>query len=406
MDAAIKRRISQIEKGKVPEGYKNTPFGIFPRDWELTKKLGDLGEFAKGNGTLGSYMCSSGEPCIGYGDIYTKYDICFNKAQSFLETTHLLGSPKIGKGTLLFTATGETAEEIGKCVCYNGSEPIYVGGDIIIFTPQSIHPVFVSYQQHLCFSIKQKAALGQGHSVVHIHKSDLANLYCVFPKSEAEQQKIAEILQAQDRMIELKERLLALKQQQKKYLMQQLLTGKIRLPGFTGEWKKIELGEIFDYFQPTAYIVNSTNYVRSGVPVLTAGKTFILGYTDEMDGVFQDTPAVLFDDFTTSSQYVDFRFKVKSSAVKILKCKSYFNDIVAFYKLQSVKHVVGNHERHWISKFSSIPVLMPPIEEQTAIAEVLSTADAEIGLLKKDIEQEKLKKKSLMQLLLTGIVRV
>lgn len=115
---------------------------------------------------------------------------------------------------------------------------------------------------------------------------------------------------------------------------------------------------------------------------------------------------MIFDDFTTASKYVDFPFKVKSSAIKILKCKKEYNIIFAFAVLQELKYSIGGHERHWISKFTCIPVKMPPLNEQTAIANILSTADREIELLQQELEQEKQKKKALMQLLLTGIVRV
>ena len=84
-------------------------------------------------------------------------------------------------------------------------------------------------------------------------------------------------------------------------------------------YSEYELGDLLEYEQPTAYIVESTDYSDSySVPVLTAGKSFILGYTNEMEGVFDKTPVIIFDDFTTATQYVNFPFKVKSSAMKIL----------------------------------------------------------------------------------------
>lgn len=228
----------------------------------------------------------------------------------------------------------------------------------------------------------------------------------ILPRIE-EQRKIAAILTAQDKVIELKERLLAEKQRQKAYLMQQLLTGKKRLPRFVKSWKTVELGEIFNYIQPTAYLVKTTGYDDSyKTPVLTAGKTFILGYTNETEGVFTKVPVVIFDDFTTATKYVDFPFKVKSSAMKILTIKDGFSIVFAYEAMQLIKFTVGGHERHWISKYSCLTIDIPDIEEQTAIAEVLSATEREIELLQQDIEQERQKKKALMHLLLTGIVRV
>ena len=89
------------------------------------------------------------------------------------------------------------------------------------------------------------------------------------------------------------------------------------------EWKEYTLGELLQYEQPTAYIVKSTDYNDNyKTPVLTAGKTFILGYTNERQGVYDELPVIIFDDFTTASQYVNFKFKVKSSAMKILKANA------------------------------------------------------------------------------------
>ena len=141
-------------------------------------------------------------------------------------------------------------------------------------------------------------------------------------------------------------------------------------------------------------------------PVLTAGKTFVLGYTDEVAGIYHDLPVVIFDDFTTDSKYVDFPFKAKSSAMKILKIKDGYNVVFAYEAMQMIKFTVGGHERHWISRYSKLTIDAPCREEQDAIANVISIIDKELALLQKGLEQEKQKKKALMQLLLTGIVRV
>ena len=261
---------------------------------------------------------------------------------------------------------------------------------------------YYAYQHKSLFD----AITRQGAGRYKLTKEALIKLSLQCPPIE-EQKKIISILNTQDKVIKLKEKRLAEKQRQKKYLMQQLLTGKKRLPWFLKSWKTVELGEIFNYIQPTAYLVKTTDYDDSyKTPVLTAGKTFILGYTNETEGVFTKVPVVIFDDFTTATKYVDFPFKVKSSAMKILTIKDGLSIVFAYEAMQLIKFTVGGHERHWISKYSCLTIDIPDIEEQTAIAEVLSTADREIELLQQDIEQEKQKKKALMQLLLTGIVRV
>ena len=95
---------------------------------------------------------------------------------------------------------------------------------------------------------------------------------------------------------------------------------RLRFPEFRdgGDWEIKQVKDLLDYEQPTKYLVNNTNYINKGIPVLTANKSFILGYTNEQEGIYRNTPVIIFDDFTTDSKYVDFAFKVKSSAIKIL----------------------------------------------------------------------------------------
>jgi type I restriction enzyme S subunit len=223
-----------------------------------------------------------------------------------------------------------------------------------------------------------------------------------------EQQKIAEILSVWDNAIDLQTQLIASLQTRKCALMQQLLTGKKRLKGFSEKWETVELGDLLDYEQPTQYLVKSTEYSNKYiVPVLTAGKTFILGYTNEIAGVFENkSPVILFDDFTTDTKFVDFPFKAKSSAMKILFAKENVDIKYVYEAMQMIKYAIGGHERHWISKFSYLTIQVPPLAEQTAIASILSSVDNEIALAQKKLAKMKSQKKGLMQQLLTGKKRV
>ena len=190
--------------------------------------------------------------------------------------------------------------------------------------------------------------------------------------------------------------------------MQQLLTGKKRLPGFEEEWKKIELGEALKYQQPTPFLVRSTEYSNDfPTPVLTAGKSFLLGYSDEEFGIYRNVlPTIIFDDFTTASRFVDFPFKVKSSAIKILTSNSGFSTRYLLEAMQMIRFKVGGHQRHWISIFANLVIPCPSFEEQKAISKVLATADHEISALQNFLKSLKKEKKALMQQLLTGKRRV
>jgi len=136
------------------------------------------------------------------------------------------------------------------------------------------------------------------------------------------------------------------------------------------KWPMVELGEVLDYEQPTKYIVESVDYDdKYATPVLTAGKSFVLGYTDETNGIFKEKlPVIIFDDFTTASKFVDFPFKVKSSAMKILHAdKKRANIKFLFHTMQRITFPINEHKRYWISEYSKIKIPLPPLEVQEKI---------------------------------------
>jgi len=138
-----------------------------------------------------------------------------------------------------------------------------------------------------------------------------------------------------------------------------------------------ELGEVLEYEQPTKYIVNSTNYSEVyKTPVLTAGQTFILGYTDETGGIYnanKENPVIIFDDFTTSFHWVNFDFKVKSSAMKMLrpKYKPEIDFKFIYYAMRCILYSPQDHARQWISKYSTFSIPCPPLPIQQEIVSIL-----------------------------------
>jgi type I restriction enzyme S subunit len=159
------------------------------------------------------------------------------------------------------------------------------------------------------------------------------------------------------------------------------------------DWTECCFEDILDYEQPTKYIVNSTDYNDAyEMPVLTAGKSFIKGYSNETEGIFDNLPTIIFDDFTTASQYVDFKFKVKSSAMKILVPTSKLvNMRFAFYCMQVNQIRNDTHKRYWISIYAKKKFLLPSLVEQKAIIskieELFSDLDKGIDDLKKAKDQ-------------------
>ncbi len=157
------------------------------------------------------------------------------------------------------------------------------------------------------------------------------------------------------------------------------------------EWK--ELSEFLNFEQPTPYLVKTTEYDDSyETPVLTAGQSLLLGYTNETDGVYQaskDSPCIIFDDFTTSFHWIDYNFKVKSSAIKMLKPKENTIFRYVYYAMQQIRFVPQQHQRHWISKYSHFQIPIPSIEEQNRIVDILDAFTDSIENLKQQIAQRR-----------------
>jgi type I restriction enzyme S subunit len=137
-------------------------------------------------------------------------------------------------------------------------------------------------------------------------------------------------------------------------------------------WCVCKLEDIVEYEQPQRYIVESTEYSDAyKTPVLTAGKSFVIGHTNETAGVFNKVPVIIFDDFTTDSKYVDFPFKVKSSAMKILHVNSGVNIKYVYYFMSITRLVGKTHKRYWISEYSKLDIPLPPYNEQCRIVDAI-----------------------------------
>lgn len=153
-------------------------------------------------------------------------------------------------------------------------------------------------------------------------------------------------------------------------------------------WCECKFEDVLDYEQPTRYIVSNTDYQEQGIAVLTAGKSFILGYTDEKDGIFDASKetVIIFDDFTTASKLVDFPFKVKSSAMKILHAKKDININFLYYLMQTIHYESDTHKRYWISEYAKQTLNLPPLAEQERIVEKIEELFSDIDNGIKDLK--------------------
>lgn len=222
-----------------------------------------------------------------------------------------------------------------------------------------------------------------------------------------EQTKIASFLTTIDEKIAQLTQKHELLSQYKKGVMQQIFSQQLRFKDDNSEefgaWEEIEIGEVVAYEQPQKYLVSSTEYNDLfRTPVLTAGKTFILGYTDETAGIYDATKnnVIIFDDFTTAYKFVNFSFKAKSSAMKILKPidKEKTNIKFIFEAMSEINFSLGDeHKRRWISEYSKEIIPYPSFPEQTKIANFLSSIDQKIDQAAAQLDAVKQYKRGLLQ---------
>lgn len=419
MTSQIKQRIEQINNGQVPEGYKKTEFGIFPSDWVTNKKLKDIGSFDKGRGLPGDKMRDSGVPCVGYGDIYMKYNnFHFEKAENFVDEDTASESLPIEKSTLLFTGTGETAEEIGKCVCYNGDETIYAGGDIITFKTNEVNPLFLAYQQYQSYSLARKASFGQGHSVVHIHANNLEKLNVAYPKSTAEQEKIAEILMKWDKAIELQEKYIKkLKNQKDGYIKQVLTSGskyweKHPLSCFLFKRNETQIpstkAPLMAFIAYEGISEKGERYDRSQL-VKDDNKKYKITYLN--DFIYSsnnlDVGSIGLNKYGTAVISVVYEvFGINEKAIpniinEIIQLPRNMNRIInyrqgAFYGQYKINP----------DDFLKIEVHVPPMNVQVKLSNYFSSLENNINKQKEKYQLLIQQRKALQQYLLNGIVRV
>lgn len=414
MKKEIKERIDKIKIGEVPEGYKPTKIGIIPKEWDV-KKCSEIGDFKKGKGISTSDTVESGLPAMMYGDIYVKYDTHFSSVDYRISEETAKYSTDVTKGDLLFTCSGETAEEIGKCVSYQGNETIYIGGDIVAITPESkYNSLYLAYLQNSYPIIKQKAHLGQGHSIVHIYTEHIKTVELPLPEL-TEQEKIADILLAWDTAIELKEKFIKALDSRKKWIMNKLLSPNSDKLFTIGnavinkqKWKKQIFQNVLSNITVKNYQIKTDEYISHGkYPVIDQGKKYIVAYCDNKEKLFEvpQNGVIVFGDHTCELKFIDFDFVVGADGTQVLQEKNN-NDIkfLYYYLLNNPIQPTG-YNRHF-SYLKEMVFHLPTLSEQIAIANILSLADIEIKLHKTELEKLKLQKKSLMQLLLTGIVRV
>ena len=336
----------------------------------------------------------------------------------------LIRTPNIGIGHLIFDNVHRVSKEVydirnaravpqindiiyareapaGNAAIINDKEKVCLGQRTVLIRPMQkwIDSMWLTYTINSPYARKTLISKATGSTVTHVNMENIRSLALPLPPLQ-EQSRIVESIEhwlsLVDCIEESNNNLQEAISQTKSKILDLAIHGKLVPQDPTDEpaaellkrinpkaeitcdnghyqklpegWAVCQLDSIVSYEQPTPYIVKSTDYDDSySTPVLTAGKSFIIGYTNETNGVFEKLPCIIFDDFNTDSKLVDFPFKVKSSAMKILQVKENINiEYIAMF--MSITRLIGDtHKRYWISEYSKIEIPIPPKNEQDRI---------------------------------------
>ncbi len=401
---------------KIPEGYKNTLLGIIPNEWEV-KKIKEIGQVVTGNTPATSEK-------ENYGDSYLFVSPVDLSDLKYIKNTEkklsLIGfekSRKLPKGAVLFTCIGLIGK-VGISLCD-------------LSCNQQINAIICNelmFNEYLYYELRIRASkikLIAGEQVLPIiNKSDFENVKILIPPLP-EQRKIAEVLSTWDRAIEKQMLLVEKLELRKKGLMQQLLTGKKRLHGFSEEWKTVKLGSIADVVGGGTPDTNNSDYWDGNIAWLTPSEigTEKYVYTSKKhitEEGLKNSSARLLPVGTivfTSRATIGLKAILKTEAstnqgFQSLIISQSSNIEFVYYLLDILIHIIrkkssgSTFPEISANSLKSINITTPPLEEQNAIAEILSVCDNEITLAKQKLDTLRQQKKGLMQVLLTGKKRV
>ena len=417
MRAEIKERIALIERGEVPEGYRKSKIGICPSDWECLH----IDEIAELNPGKEKADAETVVTFLGMSDISDSAKVITPQEKKYAEVSNGFTAFRendvlIAKITPCFeNGKGALVRELKNGIGFGSTEFHVVrakkrGDEIYIYLQSCSERFRKTGEKYMIGTAGQK----------RLPMDFISGFLIGYPKTDQEKNKIYEYIKTWDRAIELKEKLLEQKKLQKKGLIERLLTGKVRLPGFTDEWQYVKAGEIFG---------NSANKKHAGIgEVLSSMQDRGIVPRSQVDiDIKYDADSVTSykkveaGDFVISLrsfqggiEYSEYEGLI-SPAYTVLKNKTDID--TGFYKelfksanfirrLNSVIYGIRDGKQIGYDDFSTLKLPYPPKAEQSAIAKVFQAANDQIAVLQNEITQLKTQKKGLMQLLLTGKVRV
>ena len=360
----------------------NVPHLRFPEfsgEWE-EHTLSEYLEFKNGLNPDAKRI-GSGLPFISVMDILSEgvinYDNIRGKVNATEKEIECFG---VKDGDLLFQRSSETLEDVGRANVYMDNRTAIYGGFVIRGRKiGNYDPLFFKYLLATPLARKRTCRMGAGAQHFNIGQEGLSKISLYFPSIE-EQRKIAEFLSLIDERIATQNKIIEDLKKLKSAIRKKIFS--LLKDEYT---KSFEINQLLDYEQPTAYIVANDEYSTDTrlTPVLTANKGFILGYTDEKNGIYQKGACIIFDDFTMDAKYVSFPFKVKSSAIKILTAKPNVNlrfmfEYLSYWELKSEEH-----KRHYISEISPLVIELPSKEKQNIIALLMTSLNNKLTIEEK-----------------------
>lgn len=388
---------------EVREGYKKTEVGVIPLEWECVQ-LGDIGESIIGLTYKPSDVKSNGKLVLRSSNIYESNLVFSDNVHVDMQINEKL---IVQENDILICVRNGSRNLIGKCAIIDKNTAGQTFGAFMsVFRSDYGKYLFNCFQSNI---VKKQISENMGATINQITNKNLNSFYIPLPKCEAEQQAIATTLSDMDGLISSLTKLIDKKKNIKQGAMQELLTGKKRLDGFSGEWVEKQYSNIFVKYSTKAHQIQSIEYELGGrYPVVDQGKERLVAYSNNLSKVFT-CPAegvVIFGDHTRELKFINFDFVIGADGTQVLTTKEDYSNKFMYYLLMASEIPNTGYNRHFKFIKEMVFDLPPTLVEQTAIATILSDMDTELEILQTKLNKYKAIKQGMMQELLTGRIRL
>jgi type I restriction enzyme S subunit len=387
---------------EVRKGYKKTEVGVIPEDWDCIQ-LGNIGDCIIG-------LTYKPSDVKDYGRLVLRSSNINENRLVFTDNVYVDIPIKddlvVQENDILICVRNGSRNLIGKCALIDKkSTGQTFGAFMSVFRSIYGRYLFNCFQSSI---IKKQLNEIMGATINQITNKDLKSFYVPLPNNDEEQQAIAEALSDVDVVVSSLTKLINKKKNIKQGAMQELLTGKKRLDGFSGDWEVVEFKDIFIKHQTKNYQINSVDYMEVGShPVIDQGKKKIVAYSERKDKLFScpTEGIIVFGDHTRELKFINFDFVIGADGTQVISTKNDNNVQYYYYSLMEKEIPNTGYNRHY-KYLLEMKFYRPKLEEQTAIASILSDMDAEIEALEQKLNKYKAIKQGMMQELLTGRIRL